>query len=75
MYTLTQPQDDNHDLFPGSSSPPRAHGLDGPGCAGILVPSGVNLIGWSRTETNYYPDAPWCWYIYLHVVHLWGKCW
>ena len=44
VYTLTQPQDDNHDLFPGSSSPPRAYGLDGPGCAGILVPSGAEML-------------------------------
>ena len=24
--------------------------------------------------TNQYPDALWCWNIYVHLGHLWGKC-
>ena len=24
--------------------------------------------------TNQYPDALWCWNIYLYLGHLWGKC-
>ena len=36
-----------------------------------------NISQWEGLSHILYiiPYAPWCWYIYLHLGHLWGKCW
>jgi len=36
--------------------------------------SGLNFREYPNKIWSYIPHAPWCWNIYLHLSHFWGKC-
>ena len=38
-------------------------------------PPYVTIKTWIYRAKLGYPDAPWCWYVYLHLDDVWGKCW